>query len=89
MIAFVTQPAHPAITPDDHLAATLLQTAGHPVQGVPWDAPVDWSQFDLIVIRSPWDYHQRPADFLAWLDHLQRTNAPVHNPAPLLRWNAH
>jgi glutathione synthase/RimK-type ligase-like ATP-grasp enzyme len=88
MIAFVTEPAHPDITPDDQRAAAALLRRGHPVRGVPWDADTDWAQFDSVVVRSPWDYHQRPSDFLAWLDRLERSGARVWNPTPLLRWNS-
>lgn len=24
--------------------------------GVPWDADVDWASYDLVVVRSTWDY---------------------------------
>ncbi len=42
-----------------------------------------------MVIRSTWDYVERPAAFAAWLAHLDAQQAIVHNPTPLLRWNAH
>lgn len=49
------------------------------------DAAVDWGAFDLIVMRSPWDYSQRTAEFLAWLDSLDPSR--VLNPPALIRWN--
>jgi hypothetical protein len=49
------------------------------------DANVDWSAYDLIVMRSPWDYSLRTAEFLAWLDALPAGR--VHNPPELIRWN--
>jgi hypothetical protein len=34
---------------------------------VVWDDPsVDWSSFDLVVLRSTWDYSSRLDEFLAW-----------------------
>ncbi len=49
------------------------------------DPTVDWERFDLIVMRSPWDYPQRIAEFLAWLDSLPASR--VLNPPALIRWN--
>ncbi len=49
-----------------------------------WDAPeTDWSQFDLVVVRSTWDYAERYERFLAWVAALPH----VLNAAPVLRWN--
>jgi glutathione synthase/RimK-type ligase-like ATP-grasp enzyme len=56
------------------------------IQATPevWDdASVDWASFDLVVVRSTWDYAERRDAFLAWADSLPR----VLNPAPVLRWN--
>src|SRR5205814_2045769 len=47
------------------------------------DSAVDWSLFRLVVIRSTWDYPERHAAFLAWVDSLPR----VLNPAEVVRWN--
>jgi len=59
---------------------------GEPAEAVVWhDAAVDWSAFDLIVMRSPWDYSLRTAEFLAWLDSLPAGR--VLNPPALIRWN--
>ena len=49
------------------------------------DASVEWGVYDLIVMRSPWDYSLRTDEFLEWLDSL-----PAHrvlNPPGLIRWN--
>jgi glutathione synthase/RimK-type ligase-like ATP-grasp enzyme len=47
------------------------------------DASVDWHAFDLVVVRSTWDYAERRDAFLAWAESLPR----VLNPLPVLRWN--
>ncbi len=57
-----------------------------PVEAVVWHDPgVDWDRFDLIVMRSPWDYSLRTAEFLGWLDSLDPSR--VLNPPALIRWN--
>ena len=54
-----------------------LQVRGADVRAVDWaDPAVDWSAFDLVVLRSPWDYSMRPAEFDAWLDREADALAP-------------
>jgi glutathione synthase/RimK-type ligase-like ATP-grasp enzyme len=49
-----------------------------------WDDPaVDWADFDLVVVRSTWDYPARRDRFLAWAESLPF----VLNPPEVLRWN--
>ena len=48
-----------------------LTRQGVAAEAAVWhDASVDWSAFDLIVMRCPWDYSLRTPEFLAWLDAL-------------------
>ena len=58
-------------------------TLEHPRWG---DPSVDWGAYDLLVLRSPWDYTTRHGAFLAWLDRVEAL-APVHNPPSVVRWN--
>jgi glutathione synthase/RimK-type ligase-like ATP-grasp enzyme len=52
-----------------------------------WDDPsVDWGAYDLAVLRSPWDYVPRYAEFLAWLDATERA-VRVLNPGDVVRWS--
>jgi glutathione synthase/RimK-type ligase-like ATP-grasp enzyme len=89
-IAFVTYAANPTITPDDNLTAEALRRMGYMVQPAVWDDPaVAWQAFDLVLIRSPWDYHHKAEAFVAWLDRLEGLGVAVENALPLLRWNAH
>jgi hypothetical protein len=50
---------------------------------------VRWGDFDRLVLRSCWDYHKRPDEFLAWLALLEAQGAPLWNPPRLVRANAH
>jgi hypothetical protein len=64
-----------------------LAEAGFRVSAPVWHDPtVDWAAFDLLVVRSPWDYPERYAEFTGWLDraagHTRILNAP-----DLIRWN--
>ena len=74
---------------DVDLGPLLDALAAHGAQAVAadWhDDAVDWSAFDLVLVRSPWDYPERLADFLVWLDGVDG-RAPLHNPAGVVRWN--
>jgi hypothetical protein len=49
-----------------------------------WDDPaVDWAAYDLAVLRSPWDYTGRRAEFVAWAARVPA----LANPADLVAWN--
>jgi len=52
------------------------------------DPAVDWSAFDLAVVRTPWDYTADRDAFLAWSVRAAQQVA-VENPPEVLRWNTH
>lgn len=74
----------------DHDTAPLvaaLRARGVDAEPTVWhDARVDWAAYDLLVLRSPWDYPDRLTAFLAWLEHAE-TVSRVLNPPALVRWN--
>lgn len=60
---------------------------GQHVQIVDWDDPtLDWTQFDVTIVRSPWDYHERYAEFLQWIDRVSMVTHLLNSP-DVLRWN--
>lgn len=64
-----------------------LHARGAEARAVDWaDPEVDWADFDLVVLRSPWDYSLRPAEFDAWLDRAGSLVRILNEPA-LVRWN--
>jgi glutathione synthase/RimK-type ligase-like ATP-grasp enzyme len=60
-----------------------LDELGIDAEPAVWDADVDWAAFDLVVVRSTWDYAERRDPFLHWARSLPR----VLNPVPVLEWN--
>jgi len=51
-----------------------------------WDDPaVEWDGFDLVVLRSTWDYTERRDAFVAWCE---RVGGRLHNPPGVVRWNS-
>ena len=64
-----------------------LRERGVEAESLPWrDATTDWGAFDLIVIRSPWDYVLHPAEFDAWLERAGSVTRVLNEPE-LVRWN--
>lgn len=83
-VALVTCADLPDLDPDDRRLIGPLRALG--VDAVPavWDDPtLDWSGFDLAVLRSTWDYPPRRKEFLAWAGSVPR----LANPASVVSWN--
>lgn len=87
-IAFVTCRRWPGLSADDRLAAHALEERGCRVAAAEWNDPeVEWGSFDLIVVRSCWDYPFFPAAFRDWLWGLDTHGPRVVNPVPTILWN--
>ncbi|MFJ2818889.1 hypothetical protein [Streptomyces sp. NPDC087294] len=64
-----------------------LCAAGAEADGVCWDdAEADWAGYDLVVLRSTWDYSWRAAEFMAWTERCGKVTR-LANPAEVVRWN--
>ena len=88
-IALVTHAGLPNLSDDDRLLLPALRRRGLVGEAAAWDdASVRWSEHDLVVLRSTWNYHLASARFLAWLDDVDARGARVWNPPALVRWNA-
>jgi hypothetical protein len=83
-VAFVTCARLPDLDADDHLLRDALTARRVAVDAAIWDAPdVDWAGYDLVVLRSPWDYTERRPQFVAWARGVPR----LGNPADVVAWN--
>lgn len=72
------------LEPDDRLVVGPLAARGVHAEPVVWDAhDADWSAYDLVVLRSTWDYPQRRQEFVAWA----RGVGALANPADVVEWN--
>lgn len=73
---------------DDELAVLPLARRGIQVETIPWDRPgVDWRQFELVLIRSTWDYHQNAEAFLRALESIDHAGVRLENGSEIVRWN--
>jgi len=83
----VTYAPLPDLDADDAPLLDALASRGAHAEAVVWDDPqVDWSGFDLVVIRSTWDYMDRLEEFLAWAEQVSEVST-LANPVEVLRWN--
>ena len=86
-IALVTAIA--AYSLDEDLAPLqhALQAIGIETSILAWDdSSVSWSRFDAALLRSPWDYTERLAEFLDWAARVDRKTVLL-NPLPVIRAN--
>ncbi len=77
-IALVT--AQEARSLDEDLPP-LIDAFGSDAVAVCWDdSGVDWSTFDLVLLRSAWDYVPRLAEFLAWCERVSAQTLLLNPP---------
>lgn len=87
-IALVTGAEMAKPDPETHYLVAALAQLGVAADIVPWDAPVDWATWPLVVVRTPWDYFRRLPEFLAWAERTCRL-ARFVNPYEVIDWNSH
>ena len=83
-VALATAATWPDLDGDSALLVPALAALGVDAEPAVWDDPaVDWAAYDLVLVRSTWDYVPRRDEFLAWARRVPR----LHNPADVLAWN--
>jgi glutathione synthase/RimK-type ligase-like ATP-grasp enzyme len=87
VIALVTASVSRELDEDLPLLGAALERAGTEFHVVNWHENVDWSQYEGVFLRSPWDYHLRRDEFLAWMRNASNV-ARVFNPYEIVEWNS-
>jgi glutathione synthase/RimK-type ligase-like ATP-grasp enzyme len=88
IVALVTCEALANLNEDDRLLVTALAEIGIASSPAVWsDASIDWTSFDAVVMRTPWDYFERVVEFRAWLDARIAEGARLCNAPEILSWN--
>ena len=86
-VALITWSGLPEGAESERMLLPHLAAAGVEAHIVDWrSAGVSLRQFDLVVLRSCWDYHLRGVEFTEWLRRTARS-APVLNDVKTVLWN--
>ena len=73
------------VDPDSPALLAALADEGVAAELAAWDDPeVDWGRYDLVVVRSTWDYTDRRDAFLAWARSVPR----IANAYPVLEYSS-
>lgn len=87
-IAIATRHNLPDWEQDDQPFFKALTNAGIDFDVVPWDSNTDWSNYDLCLIRTTWDYQERFDEFTQWIKAVSQQTR-LYNPEPIIHWNSH
>ncbi|WP_154223524.1 ATP-grasp domain-containing protein [Marinicella rhabdoformis] len=85
-IAIITCADHPQGVSEDQPLFMALKQAQIDFHICIWNHPHDWSQFDVCLLRSVWDYHEKPADFIRWAQTTSKV-CTLLNPVDVIEWN--
>ncbi|HEX7188927.1 MAG TPA: hypothetical protein VF423_11940 [Actinomycetes bacterium] len=86
-VALATAAEFPDLDEDGPVLVEALDRLGIQAEPAVWtDLRIDWSTYDLVVVRATWDYVPRRDEYLAWADRVASVTR-LANPAPVLAWN--
>lgn len=88
-VALVTCARLPETDPDQAPLSAALAEADIDSKLCVWtDDAVDWSSYDVVVLRSTWDYFEDRERFLRWAERVASLSQ-LWNPLQVVRWNTH
>lgn len=73
---------------DEDILVKELSSQGHTVTTISWSADANWKQFDCAIIRTTWDYMERPEAFFKKLE-LISSETKLYNSLDTVKWNIH
>ncbi len=85
-IAFLTLENPKGFVIYDGLCIPYFLNKNIEVSEIPWTRFMDWSIFDIVIIRSPWDYQQKWNHFIEVLKYIQ-SQTLLANPLEVVLWN--
>jgi glutathione synthase/RimK-type ligase-like ATP-grasp enzyme len=89
-IAIATYEKSPDLNDNDRLMLPILEEKGFSVSPEIWDnTKVDWKSFDLVIIRSTWDYYLKPNEFRNWVSQFVDSKTRLINPPEIVLKNSH
>lgn len=87
-IGIVSYAPRPLLVEAERRIIEPLWRRGAQVTAADWrDKRVDWTQFDVVILRAVWDYYHHFTEFTEWLDKVEQLGVRLYNAAPVIRWN--
>jgi glutathione synthase/RimK-type ligase-like ATP-grasp enzyme len=81
--------ASPTAENEDDTLLKFLIEKGINIEKVIWNEPnIEWDNYNLAILKSPWDYFDLIEDFYTWLNLLKSKNIRLLNPIDIVKWNA-
>ncbi|MEP1447863.1 MAG: hypothetical protein ABJK37_17310 [Paraglaciecola sp.] len=72
----------------DSMLFEPLHKAGWVAEEVSWrKTDIDWNIYDVVVIRTTWDYQEDVEQFLACLQRIEASTAKLQNSLKIVQWN--
>jgi glutathione synthase/RimK-type ligase-like ATP-grasp enzyme len=73
---------------EDRLLISAFKDHGIEASSIVWrDTKVDWTLFDVALIRSTWDYIDHIESFLVVLNEIETSPCTLFNPEEVVHWN--
>ncbi|EFW93725.1 hypothetical protein ZOD2009_01240 [Haladaptatus paucihalophilus DX253] len=89
-LGIVTGERAPELSENGRSVQAELRDRGWAAEPVIWmDEDIDWSRFDVALVRSCWNYHIRPDAFREWTEIVEEAGVTLLNPGEVVRWNMH
>ncbi|ARS40868.1 hypothetical protein CA265_14880 [Sphingobacteriaceae bacterium GW460-11-11-14-LB5] len=74
---------------EDDKLLHFLKEKGLDIEKVIWNDPnINWEDYSLAILKSPWDYFDLIEEFYSWLNQLEAKKVKLLNPVETVRWNA-
>ena len=72
----------------DWLLDEPMQALGWQIEMVSWrDTSVNWSNYEVVIIRSTWDYQDDMTGFVRVLSDIEHSSARLENSLDVVQWN--
>ena len=81
-------PDEESLFAEDDILVRAFASRGVAAERVPWRRrDAQWPRYDLVLVRSTWDYIDDLPAFLGVLDEIEAAGCRLVNPAATIRWN--
>lgn len=86
-LCFLTYSQLPALAADEQPLIADAKKSDIEIIPVIWNKLSDAENYDALIFRSPWDYHNRFAEFTIWLNALEKAKVKTFNPIDVIKYN--